>query len=572
MNSVLKGIALTFLLLPSLAGAAVRYVDPLTPSGCSGNYSIANRNCSGSAGNSYATIAAGVNATSAGDILNIRAGTYNEAISNVTLTVRNGTNYGDAPVFQAYNGESVILTGGGTQYCIQMASLGAGNDNHYIIFKDLICEGVAAGFGGNNAGAVDHIKVDNVTVQHISGAPASNGAFTIGGSTGVSGHHIWVINSKCDGIATGVASANQYHCFYVQTPNNLFENNEIVNIPNGYGIHNYDEAGGTAHDNIYRNNNIHSIGIGNTAFSPGCAVLLNGANNQFYNNRCWHSADGVGTNAAGTIISNNSFDDIGFSGCNCVAVLNLFGSTGVFVRNNIIGTTTATGQIDTTSASGFTISNNLCPSAGTGCLLTGNPLYTSPNTGNFNLQVGSIAIDRGIINIAPGFVIPACSGGTITYCYNGTAPDMGAFETGVPSVGGTPPTLTPNPPTGIIIGMAISAKAENDDGTRRVANVGDYVGLYVPGAASTSFIDWFYMNGSKTAPSVAINDALILFTAPSAVGSYEFRFYQNGSTSETDRLATAAFTVGAKGLVFKYNGSSVTKMAGTSQTVKVGVP
>ncbi len=78
------------------------------------------------------------------------------------------------------------------------------------------------------------------------------------------------------------------------------------------------------------------------------------------------------------------------------------------------------------------------------------------------------------------------------------------------------------------------------------------------------------MNGSKSAPSVPISDAVINFTAPSTVGTYEFRFYQNGSNFEVDRLATAPFTVIAPGIVMKFVVSAI--KIGPSVTWKIGTP
>lgn len=75
-------IALAVLLYCTAANAANIFVDGSLGSNCtSGNYSIANRSCTGSAGNAYATIQAAVNAMSAGDHIIIRGGTYTECIA-----------------------------------------------------------------------------------------------------------------------------------------------------------------------------------------------------------------------------------------------------------------------------------------------------------------------------------------------------------------------------------------------------------------------------------------------------------------------------------------------------------
>jgi hypothetical protein len=229
------------------------------------------------------------------------------------------------------------------------------------------------------------------------------------------------------------------------------------------------------------------------------------------------------------------------------------------------------------SVVGANVANNFCPTLASGCSQSGNPLFVDPASGNFNLQAGSTAIDAGTANIAPGITIPACSGGTITGCYNGKAPDIGALETGVPTASGGPPTLTPNL-TSVAPGAPILVTVDDDDVNERVEDPGDWVGIFVPGVVIpvggdpnlNLSLDWFWMNGSKSAPSTAISDAVIAFTAPSTPGSYEFRFYRNGSNVEADRLATAPFTVVAPGIVMKFVVSSI--KIGPSVTWKIGTP
>ena len=69
------------------------------------------------------------------------------------------------------------------------------------------------------------------------------------------------------------------------------------------------------------------------------------------------------------------------------------------------------------------------------------------------------------------------------------------------------------------------------------ANQNDWVGLFETSAADAGFIQWFYLNGSRTAPSSGIANASLQFTAPSAGGTYEVRFFANNGFA---RLATSA--------------------------------
>jgi hypothetical protein len=75
------GVLFHFLLSHSLWAANI-YVDNTLSSDCtSGNYSITNRDCSGSGGNAYNTIQEAVDVVTAGDTIYMRGGTYNEHIS-----------------------------------------------------------------------------------------------------------------------------------------------------------------------------------------------------------------------------------------------------------------------------------------------------------------------------------------------------------------------------------------------------------------------------------------------------------------------------------------------------------
>ncbi len=82
---------------PSLSEATIRYVDA-TAGACTGNYSITNRNCSGSDGTSYATVANGAAAMVGGDILKIRTGTY---VDHLRDRLPAGT-VGSPTIVQAY--------------------------------------------------------------------------------------------------------------------------------------------------------------------------------------------------------------------------------------------------------------------------------------------------------------------------------------------------------------------------------------------------------------------------------------------------------------------------------------
>jgi len=96
------------------------------------------------------------------------------------------------------------------------------------------------------------------------------------------------------------------------------------------------------------------------------------------------------------------------------------------------------------------------------------------------------------------------------------------------------PNLTVNGSSGAI---SVSAGAPVAVGVQNgPANPTDWVGLYQTGAADTAYLNWFYLNGSKTAPTSGLASANVPFTMPGTLGDYEFRFFSNNGFT---RLATS---------------------------------
>ena len=98
----------------------------------------------------------------------------------------------------------------------------------------------------------------------------------------------------------------------------------------------------------------------------------------------------------------------------------------------------------------------------------------------------------------------------------------------------------------------------------------DWLGLYQTGAADNAYLNWFYLNGTKTAPATGITTATVPFALPSTPGAYEFRFFSNNGFS---RLATGpTVTVqGGGALTLTVNGSSTPISGAPRATVTVGV-
>lgn len=53
----------------------------------------------------------------------------------------------------------------------------------------------------------------------------------------------------------------------------------------------------------------------------------------------------------------------------------------------------------------------------------------------------------------------------------------------------------------------------------------DWVGLFPVGAGDRSFLNWWYLGGSRAAPPSGLTTARFAITAPATSGSYELRYF-----------------------------------------------
>jgi len=124
------------------------------------------------------------------------------------------------------------------------------------------------------------------------------------------------------------------------------------------------------------------------------------------------------------------------------------------------------------------------------------------------------------------------------------------------------------PPTAAAASAGTVVLVEVNDGP---ANPGDWVGFYAAGAPDGSYLSWRYLNNSTALPSVGSETSMLTFQAPSASGSYEFRFFISNSFT---RLATStALVVGTLAAQLVVNGTAppgtVTLGAGSTAVVSV---
>ena len=244
-------------------------------------------------------------------------------------------------------------------------------------------------------------------------------------------------------------------------------------------------------DHLIQNNEFYNIGIGSPGYLPGMNTIYNPGNRTIIDGNTFHNCThGIGIWTTGITIQNvivrrNRFYDMGrfnidtwMQGANSSMVIHISvpggghqisnnliyrsgsqstfvgisvgveanSATSVYVYNNTIyNLLNPNSRAVLTNFSSTQIKNNIAYLAGIGFSggtqssnLTNNPSFMGADSGNFGLQTGSVAIDRG----------EAIAG--VTHDYSGTARpqgaayDVGAFE-------GSSSNSAPTAPRGLIV-------------------------------------------------------------------------------------------------------------------------
>ncbi len=324
-------ILAAFLCSLGSAQATTRYVDNGS-TGCSSpsdtDYTVATRTCGAGAEKVWDTINGGMGDTASQDILEIRAGTYDEGIDDDVFVAGGGT-WATATIYRAYLGENVILKPSVATNCA------GGNDNRLIWFDTnwIIMDGITADandlciqtiiFDNDQTGAdCHHNRFINGTI--INGRAVGVKALFESIAERTECHHNEVVNNLIDDNGeTGFD-----HGLYISTDNNIISGNTISNNfdqgiqvfhdgedsafdnqvfdniifgNGGYGI-----ITGSGDNNLIYNNVIYDNGFNET---NGCIfVRFGGDNNRIYNNTCVDNTTfcvDVFSGMTGTIVQNN---------------------------------------------------------------------------------------------------------------------------------------------------------------------------------------------------------------------------------------------------------------------------
>jgi hypothetical protein len=190
------------------------------------------------------------------------------------------------------------------------------------------------------------------------------------------------------------------------------------------------------------------------------------------------------------------------------------------------------------------------------------------------------AITYGATGLPVGLTINANSGaisGVLpnapgNYLVTASASDglMTVFQTFTWTISTPPLTLTVNgvsPPATVTVsgGATVTVAVAGGPG-----QVGDWLGLYRVGGTVSQWLDWKYLNGTRTRPTTGLTAASVTFTLPGGSGSYQIRFFANDTAT---LLTTSSTIVSNTTTQLTVNGVSppatVTVPGGTNVTVAV---
>jgi Ca-activated chloride channel family protein len=148
----------------------------------------------------------------------------------------------------------------------------------------------------------------------------------------------------------------------------------------------------------------------------------------------------------------------------------------------------------------------------------------------------------GVSAVSLTFTLPLTPGTyEVRFFRNGT---FTLLATSAPITVATPPSVTLSATTGAP-GATVTATIAHGPGLST-----DWVGLFATGAPETSSLQWQFLSGTQTAPVTGVSGVSLTFTLPPTPGTYEVRFFRNGTftllaTSAPITIATPSITLSA---------------------------
>jgi parallel beta-helix repeat protein len=336
-----------------------------------------------SAGTAKLTLAGGIGCMTGGDTLIVKAGTYAELIS--ASQIPSGSSWNAATTIQAAAGETVWL-----QPPMHHTGVWFGSVS-YIVIDGINLDATNNVTGIRFQATVDGVSTHHIRLQHMEIKNASwyQTGSTIGSGIGMFWRYTgnqFIEFKKLNVHHNGRTGSNQGHGIYAVGEDILTEDC-VVWSNAGHGIHYFEDARHT-HRGIIRRNTVYGNGSRGILLGSGDDSVA--YNNLVYNNGFIYGAAGMACGFGGAVncrLYNNTIHG-NYQGVEVRA-----DASGTIVRNNIIYQ--LSGMQVTNAGANTTFSNNLCGASGTGCALTGNPLFVNPTTQDYRLQSSSSAIDAG---------------------------------------------------------------------------------------------------------------------------------------------------------------------------------
>jgi hypothetical protein len=432
-------LVLLLVWLPVTAFGATRYVDK-DITDCA-TYTPATGLCGAGSANAYASVLTALAALQPGDRLEIRGGDYPTSTTSYSeYGVNSSQDYGGgstswdtATVITNYPGETVTINTSGFNMDSSSSLLGT-TGSRYIIWEGesrerFILSGRSVensyAFRVNNS--TNHIRVKKLTIKLFMNTGAIAGGTSTGsGSTQCTNKpaDIEIVDNLFED--NGNSTSSQEHSIYPACSQNwVVEKNHIIDSY-VYGIHFNNSGTGVtlAHVTpVIRYNKIEGRRAPSGSPQSGCIFINRSSSPVIYQNLCDGLGVGtvkqtvgiqVGSNVTGALILSNTIHDltgacIQYSGTS---------NTGSVVKNNICDDASDTFQLSAGTAP-TTIDANLCPTddthfgAGACDQVTATPGFVSAGT-DFSLAAGAAALNNGAAHTG--------------YNFNGTKPEIGAFE------------------------------------------------------------------------------------------------------------------------------------------------
>lgn len=427
-------IVLVWLLTCKASEAATYYVSK------TGSDSHACSQTDGAATNklTVAGVAGGISCLSSGDTLVIHTGTYTEAIA--AGKIPSGGGEGSRTFVKGATGETVTLngvTGGYTIYIYNKSYITIQNVN---LLGNSEAINVAMFIGGDSGGGFSHhiTYQDSEVAQYLANDTSPLTQVGVG-----SNHHLIYRNLRVhhNGLSHPRPPGSfATHGIYITSTDSIVEGCEIYNN-NGFGIHNFAEAGGVSR-NTFRGNRIHDN------FSYGI-LLSSGDSNVSYNNEVYRN---------GTTVPGTGGIWINYGCTNCSSANDLgYANTGYGIR-------VESGQTNSTVKNFLGALNTVANLSGSPANQGNNFITATANcfvngaAGNFLLVAGCGAIDSGA-DLSSAYSFTTDTVGV-------TRPQLAAWDAGPNEFRDTtPPNVTMTGPANgaTVSGQTVAVKADASD-------------------------------------------------------------------------------------------------------------